>query len=53
MTVIYKYLDCGDLHMGFARVRCEECANNPMSHVNISLHFLASAGLVFDMGKGI
>jgi len=21
MTVIYKYLDCGDLHMGFARVR--------------------------------
>ncbi len=25
MSVIYKYLDCGDLHMGFARVRCEEC----------------------------
>lgn len=24
MTVIYKYLDCGDLHMGFVRVRCEE-----------------------------
>lgn len=22
MTVIYKYLDCGDLHMRFARVRC-------------------------------
>jgi len=22
MNVIYKYLDCGDLHMGFARVRC-------------------------------
>jgi len=20
MTVIYKYLDCGDLHFGFARV---------------------------------
>ncbi len=27
MTVIYKYLDCGDLHMGFVRVRCEECGN--------------------------
>ncbi len=27
MTVIYKYLDCGDLHMGFARVRCEECGH--------------------------
>ncbi|EMS77964.1 IS91 family transposase [Desulfotignum phosphitoxidans] len=27
MTVIYKYLDCGDLHIGFARVRCEECGH--------------------------
>jgi hypothetical protein len=27
MTVIYKYLDCGDLHMGFARVRCEKCGH--------------------------
>ncbi|MFH1153094.1 MAG: transposase zinc-binding domain-containing protein [Pseudomonadota bacterium] len=27
ITVIYKYLDCGDLHMGFARVRCEECGH--------------------------
>ena len=23
MTVIYRYLDCKDLHMGVARVRCE------------------------------
>lgn len=27
VTVIYKYLDCGDLHKGFARVRCEECVH--------------------------
>ncbi len=27
MTVIYKYLDCGDLHMGFTRIRCEECGH--------------------------
>jgi N-acetylglutamate synthase-like GNAT family acetyltransferase len=27
MTVIYKYLDCGDLHLGFDRVRCEECGH--------------------------
>ena len=27
MAVIYRYLDCGDLHMGFARVRCEECGH--------------------------
>ncbi len=25
MTVIFKYLDCGDLHFGFARVQCEDC----------------------------
>ncbi len=25
MAVIPKYLDCGDLHMAFARARCDEC----------------------------
>ena len=25
MNVIYRYLDCGDPHFGFARVRCSEC----------------------------
>ena len=25
LDVIYKYLDCGDLHQGFARVRCDTC----------------------------
>jgi ribosomal protein S27E len=25
--VIYKYLDCGDLHCGFARVKCKDCNN--------------------------
>ena len=25
MDVIYKYLDCGDLHFGFARVKCDDC----------------------------
>jgi len=23
--VIYKYLECGDPHFGFARVKCEDC----------------------------
>ncbi|MCP4721476.1 MAG: IS91 family transposase, partial [Desulfobacteraceae bacterium] len=27
MTVIYRYLDCGNLHMGFARVRCDDCGH--------------------------
>ena len=25
--VIYRYLDCGDLHLGFARVRCHDCGH--------------------------
>lgn len=25
--VIYRYLDCGDLHNGFARVKCAECGH--------------------------
>lgn len=25
LDVIYKYLDCGDLHQGFARVKCNDC----------------------------
>ena len=25
MDVIYKYLDCGDLRQGFARVKCDDC----------------------------
>ena len=25
LDVIQKYLDCGDLHFGFARVKCESC----------------------------
>lgn len=27
MDVIYNYLDCGDLHVGFARVRCDGCGH--------------------------
>jgi len=23
--VIYRYLNCGDLHNGFARVKCKDC----------------------------
>ena len=25
--VIYRYLECGDLHFGFARVRCQDCGH--------------------------
>ncbi|MFZ2418708.1 MAG: transposase zinc-binding domain-containing protein [Smithellaceae bacterium] len=25
--VIYRYLDCGDLHNGFARVKCNDCGH--------------------------
>jgi hypothetical protein len=25
--VIYRYLDCGDMHNGFARVKCKDCGH--------------------------
>ena len=25
--VIFRYLDCGDLHNGFARMKCEDCGH--------------------------
>ena len=28
--VILKYLDCGDLRQGFARVRCQECGEEAL-----------------------
>lgn len=27
MDVIHRYLDCGDLHYGFARVKCKDCGH--------------------------
>jgi len=27
MDVIRRYLDCGDLHFGFARVKCKDCGH--------------------------
>lgn len=27
VDVIYRYLECGDLHFGFARVRCDHCSH--------------------------
>jgi hypothetical protein len=27
LNVIYRYLECGDLHCGFARVRCDHCGH--------------------------
>jgi len=27
MEVIYRYLNCGDYHFGFARVKCEDCGH--------------------------
>jgi hypothetical protein len=27
IDVIYRYLNCGDLHFGFARVKCKDCGH--------------------------
>jgi hypothetical protein len=39
MNVIHRYLDCGDLHCGSARVNCTEVV------MSIYWHFLASGGI--------
>ena len=31
MDVIHRYLECGDLHFGFARVRCDDCGHEFMA----------------------
>ena len=38
--VIYRYLDCGDLRCGFARVRCDNCG-----HEYLSCLFRANAAI--------
>ena len=39
--VIHRYLDCGDLHFGFARVKCEDCGHA----MNIYWPFLVKEGI--------
>ncbi|MCX5846866.1 MAG: transposase zinc-binding domain-containing protein [Deltaproteobacteria bacterium] len=36
--VIYRYLDCGDFHNGFARVRCGDCGHEYLLY-SFSFHF--------------
>ncbi len=41
--VIYRYLDCGILHNGFARVKCSECAHEyPLAFSCKRRHFCPS-----------
>src|SRR3989339_124787 len=41
--VIYRYLDCGDLHNGFARVKCKDCGHEYLLAFSCKLrHFCPS-----------
>ncbi len=40
--VIHRYLDCGDLHNDFARVKCKDCDHTLRAHVNTFWPFSAS-----------
>jgi hypothetical protein len=49
MEVIYRYLDCGDLHFGFARVNCKDCGHEYLNfhpHLNV----LATDGCFYNDG---
>jgi len=53
--VIYRYLDCGILHNGFARVRCEECGHEHLLAFSCkSRHFCFSCHQkrVVEFGNG-
>ncbi|SNT25509.1 Putative transposase, partial [Anaerovirgula multivorans] len=34
-NVIYRYLDCGDPHFGFARVKCGDCSQYLKESVSV------------------
>jgi hypothetical protein len=64
MDVIYRYLDCGDLHFGFARVKCAESGHEyyaglflqtPAHFAHLWIHrkgatsaWKGEAGIVYD-----
>ncbi len=37
IEVIYRYLECGDLHCGFARVKCFDCNYYIYCHFHVSV----------------
>jgi hypothetical protein len=52
MDVIQRYLDCGDLHFGFARVKCEDCGHEYLLAFSCKRrHFLSI--LPSETGGGI
>ena len=44
--VIYRYLDCGILHNGFARVRCGECGHEYLLAFLFSIFFVQTVVFV-------
>ncbi|NIO04027.1 MAG: hypothetical protein GTN74_05270 [Proteobacteria bacterium] len=41
--VIYRYLDCGELHNGLARIRCKQCGHGyPLAFSHKCRHFCPS-----------
>ena len=40
--VIYRYLDCGDLHNGFARVKCKDCGHEYLLALTLTSYCTSS-----------
>jgi len=54
--VIYRYLDCGDLHKGFARVKCKDCGHEYLPAFSFKRrHFCPSCHQkpLWELGVGL
>ena len=52
MDLISQYLDCGDLHFGFARIRCKDCGHEYLFTVLLQAQAFLSI-LSSEAGRGI
>ncbi len=43
--VIYRYLDCGDLHNGLTRVKCKECSHDYLMAFSANVGISASPAI--------
>ena len=46
--VIYRYLDCGDLHNGFARVKCKDCGHEYLLALTCPSDAYSNSGWHYD-----
>jgi hypothetical protein len=49
--VIYRYLECGDLHFGFARVKCQDCGHEYLLAYSCKRRHFTDTATAFSKGN--